>query len=37
MFKKYKLSFYISLLFISLLSQINTERIEARIKVNAKK
>ena len=36
MFKKYKLSFYISLLFISLLSQINTERIEARIKVNAK-
>ena len=36
MFKKYKLSFYISLLIISLLSQINTERIEARIKVNAK-
>ena len=36
MFKKYKLSFYISLLFISLLSQINTEKIEARIKVNAK-
>ena len=36
MFKKYKLSFYISLLFISLFSQINTERIEARIKVNAK-
>ena len=36
MFKKYKLSFYISLLFISLHSQINTERIEARIKVNAK-